>query len=76
MKSISQYLTEAIKNGDFNSAAKIMRKYLAKNGHASTMHTVGFDQSGQETISKAGFQRGISVFTCDGRYYIDEGCGR
>ena len=61
MKSISQYLTEAIKNGDFNSAAKIMRKYLAKNGHASTMHTVGFDQSGQETISFLGWNKDFTA---------------
>lgn len=61
MKNISQYLTEAIKNGDFNSAAKIMRKLLAKNGHASTMHTIGFDQSGQETISFLGWNQNFSA---------------
>ncbi len=53
-------LNEAIRNKDFDQAAKILRSILAKNGHGSTMHSFGLDNSGQETISLLGINKALN----------------
>jgi hypothetical protein len=54
-------LDEAFRNKDFEQAAKILRNILAKNGHGSTMHSFGLDNSGQETISLLGIAKSLNI---------------